>query len=581
MNTAEYQHKLEQLDAEILAKNSKRPKASTRPVPVASLSRSAPDQAQALRKASPEPTALRPATSAPIGGLEPWADGMDLEALPMEWPQPVALPEALPAVPAFDPDLLPEAVRPWVLDIAHRMQCPADFPAVGALVALSSLVGARAVMSPKARDDWRVVPNLWGAVVGRPAVMKSPALSQAMAPLDRLQAAELEHWKSAYADWEVDQKVADMAADANEKKAKALASKDPAAARALLQPVDAPPAPQARRFVVNDATVEKLGELLQGNEWGFLAYRDEVYGLLKSLDKEGQEGARSFYLQAYDGNQGYTFDRIGRGTTHVPRVCLSLLGSIQPGKVQEYVRGAVAGGSGDDGLLQRFGLAVWPDVGREFRYVDQWPNTQAKQAAWAVYERFAALQPQSDTEPVVWRFSAEAQDLFSAWMEASKTELRSTDMHPALVSHLDKYSKLVPALALLFALVDTPDSGHTVREAELLRALAWAEFLQAHAQRLYSAAINPETTAAVALLGKIRAGKLLDADGAILQAFTARQVAVRGWGSLTTPDAVRKAANLLVDYGWLAMGVVRSGPTGGRPSEVFSINPAAFSGGAA
>ena len=34
------------------------------------------------------------------------------------------------------------------------------------------------------------------------------------------------------------------------------------------------------------------------------------------------------------------------------------LGGIQPGKVQSYVRDAVAGGASDDGLLQRFGLAV-------------------------------------------------------------------------------------------------------------------------------------------------------------------------------------------------------------------------------
>ncbi len=75
-------------------------------------------------------------------------------------------------MPAFDPEMLPEALRPWVMDIANRMQCPTDFPAVGALVALSSLIGARAVVAPKARDDWRVVPNLWGMIVGRPAVMK-------------------------------------------------------------------------------------------------------------------------------------------------------------------------------------------------------------------------------------------------------------------------------------------------------------------------------------------------------------------------------------------------------------------------
>jgi putative DNA primase/helicase len=87
------------------------------------------------------------------------------------WPDPIPLPNALPPVAPFDFDLLPDALRPWIADIANRMQCPPDFPAVGALVALSSLIGARAVMAPKARDDWQVVPNLWGLTVG--SVVKS------------------------------------------------------------------------------------------------------------------------------------------------------------------------------------------------------------------------------------------------------------------------------------------------------------------------------------------------------------------------------------------------------------------------
>jgi len=99
------------------------------------------------------------------------------------WPDPAPLPDTLPPVVPFDPALLPEALRGWVADIAHRMQCPHDFMAVGAVVALSGLIGARAVVKPKTKDDWAVVPNLWGAIVGRPGVMKSPALSEVLKPL--------------------------------------------------------------------------------------------------------------------------------------------------------------------------------------------------------------------------------------------------------------------------------------------------------------------------------------------------------------------------------------------------------------
>ena len=493
------------------------------------------------------------------------------------WPEPTPLPNALPPVDAFDADLLPEALRPWVMDIAHRMQCPPDFPAVAALVALSSLIGARAVIQPKARDDWQIVPNLWGAVVGRPGVKKSPALGEALKPLNRLQAAEFELWQAAHDAWELDCKVAGMQGDDNEKKAKGIANKNPAAARALLEPVDTPAEPTARRFIVNDATVEKLGELMQQNPWGTLSYRDELYGLLTGLDKQGQEGSRAFYLQSYDGNQGYTFDRIGRGTVYIPRVCQAVIGGIQPGRVQEYVRGAVSGGSADDGLLQRFGLTVWPDIAGDFVHVDQWPDTPARQTAWAVFERLAELQPASDTEPVIWRFDDAAQALFVEWLVPFETEIRGDDLHPAMVSHLSKYRKLIPALALVFALVDTSDGGGVIHERELIRALSFGDYLRTHANRLYAAAVMPETTDAVTLLSRIRAGKLADRDGVILDSFTPRQVALKHWAGLGTPDAVRKAADVLADYDWLRRDVVQSGDAlgRGRPSDRYTVNPRA------
>lgn len=496
------------------------------------------------------------------------------------WPEPVPLPNALPPVAPFDPELLPEALRGWVADIAHRMQCPPDFPAVGAVVALSSLIGARAVVAPKARDDWRVVPNLWGLIVGRPGVKKSPALGEVLKPLHRLEATEREQWKAAHDAWEIDCKVAELAAKQNEKQALGVAAKDPKKARALLEPVDTPTEPHARRYMVNDATVEKLGELLTVNPWGVLVYRDELHGLLCSMDRQGQEGARGFYLTGYDGNQGHAVDRIGRGESYIPRVCLAMLGGIQPGKVQSYVREAVAGGASDDGLLQRFGLAVWPDVSREFQRVDQWPDTPAKQAAWAVFERLNQLQPATDTDPQEWRFTPEAQSIYWEWVEPFETEIRGEELHPALVSHLSKYSKLVPALALIFALVDTPDSGNVIQERELLRALAWCDYLRTHAERLYAAAVIPETAGARLLLDKIKAGKLCDGDGVLLEAFTPRLVAVKHWAGLGTPDAVRKAADLLADYGWLARVAVPSGAAGGRPSDRYLIHPMLLKGGA-
>lgn len=499
--------------------------------------------------------------------------GMLPELAPEPWGDPLPIPSMLLPVESFDAALMPAALGPWVSDIADRMQCPQDFPAVAAMVALSSVIGRKACIAPKRRDNWRVIPNLWGAVVGRPGVMKSPALAEAMKPLDRLQALASELHAESMRDHSIKQKLDGMGGKATEDKAQKLvkAGKIEEARHLLADAADIETSkpPALPRYIVTDASVEALGEILIENPWGALTYRDELNGLLRGLDKEGQEGARAFYLQGYDGNQGYTFDRIGRGRNlHIPAVCLSLLGGIQPGKLQAYIHDALSGGAADDGLLQRFGLLVWPDVGREWRNVDRYPDTTAKNAAFETFQRLDAMLPGTDPEtgepaPAVYRFSPEAQAEFDDWRHDFETALRSGEHHPAMESHLSKYRKLVPALALVCALADGESE---VSADSLLRALAWSDYLKSHATRAYGAGTGPNTDAASALLAKIKAGKVTDG-------FAVRDVYLKGWAHLGTPETVKAASALLCDLGHLRRIDTKPGAAGGRPSTTYQINP--------
>lgn len=496
------------------------------------------------------------------------ADGLDH----LEWLQPESLPQGLPPVPPFDADMLPEALRGWLADIALRMQCPIDFLAVGAVAAISSLVGAKVQICPKERDDWRVTPNLWAMVIGRPGVMKSPALGEVLKPLHRLEAKARESWQVAMQDWQAVEQARAMEQKQREKAAMAKAGKtDTATLAAMLRPDNSDTAPVQQRLIVNDCSVEAVTELLKGSGWGTLMYRDELAGLLESMNRDGQEGARAFYLSAYDGDKSHTIDRIGRGLgMHLPRVCLAMLGGIQPGKLHAIVRSATQGGGGDDGLLQRFQLAVWPDTTAQWENIDQWPDATHRQAANDLFDGLHAL-PVPEGDAPAWRFSAGALPLFVEWRTEFERRIRGDDLHPAMASHLAKYRKLVPALALLFALIDTPQGSAQgqpgkVEEPELLRALAWSEYLEGHAQRIYAAATLPDTGAALALLKRIQAGQLEEE-------FTARRVVQKGWALLTSTDTVKSACKTLAEYQWLHREVRRGAGGQGRPSEVWLVNP--------
>jgi Protein of unknown function (DUF3987) len=253
-----------------------------------------------------------------------------------KWPDPKPLPDGLLPVAAFNPAFLPETIAPWVMDISDRMQCPPDFVGIPALVALGSVIGRKVAVRPQRKTDWYEVANLWGCIVGRPGAMKSPAMDEALKPLHRLEASARRANEAAEKEYELQADFNKLRReDAAKKARKGLASGSAIPGDLAIDDLDEP---KPRRYVVNDATYEALGVILSDNPNGTLAFRDELVSLLKTLGREDHVAARGFFLTAWNGTSGYTFDRIIRGKTYIEAACLSLLGSTQPDQSQKPTR---------------------------------------------------------------------------------------------------------------------------------------------------------------------------------------------------------------------------------------------------
>jgi len=302
-------------------------------------------------------------------------------------PDPEPLPDELLPVAPFDFALLSKKLKPWVEDIVDQMQCPPDFVAVGVMTALAAVIGRKIGIRPQSRTDWTVVCNLWALVVGLPGVLKSPALEAGLSPLKRLIATASERYQQDENIYKIAALAAKIKREDGEKRAKVLLKKDPNADIMTVLAVDEVPIPTLKRYKANDSAPASLGELLRQNPNGLLVFRDEIVSLLKSLDRDGAEEGRGFYLTAWNGDSPYTFDRIGRGLNlNIPAIYLSILGGTQPGRLSEYIRHAVKDGSADDGLIQRFNLLVWPDTSGQWKNVDRWPDTDAKNKAFEVFD---------------------------------------------------------------------------------------------------------------------------------------------------------------------------------------------------
>jgi hypothetical protein len=307
------------------------------------------------------------------------------------------------------------------------------------------------------------------------------------------------------------------------------------------------------------------------NPAGIFVIRDELAGWWSALDRAGREGERAFCLQAWNGDTSHTIDRIGRGTIHVPGCCMSMLGGIQPGRLRSYLTDALKDGPSNDGLIQRFQVMVWPDTESGWEYVDRTPDSVCEQEAARVFRNLVKLDP---ANPMVFRFGRQAQERFIDWLADLEGKVRGDDLHPAFISHLSKYRSLMPSLALLFELAEwaAGNSGmDTISLEHARKAAAWCDYLESHARRVYSCVVTPQLRGARELAEKIQKRKV-GADGC----FCCREVYLKGWSGLDSPEAVKQAADVLQDAGWVRGLSDESGPLGGRPSNRFAINPKVF-----
>lgn len=478
---------------------------------------------------------------------------------------------SLPDVEQFDKELLPNSLQGWVVDVHERVQCPMDYLAVGVMIGLAGLVGRKVGIHPKQYDDWLVIPNLWGALVGRPSTMKTAALNEVLSPVYEIESREKEQYLLKQREYKVNSWTHEAQLkniEAQMKKAtrvNGLSDEDLLIIKntysKYIQQKDENPPPTLKRVVVNDVTVEALGERLNENSNGLILFRDELTGWIKSQDKEDKANDRSFYLECFNGSGSYIFDRIGRGTVEVQSTTLSIVGGIQPSKLEHYVNQAISMGIGDDGFLQRFQLLVFPDCSNTWENVDRTPDKAAKDLAWNVYETMHSMLPKrtDDNKVVGLRFSLDAQALFDEWRAALEAEVRQNDIHPAVESHLVKYRSLIPTLALILNLADEPEAKEVSKEY-LMKAIKWGEYLKSHSLRLYGGFLDQSV---------INAELIFNRRSKLKSKFNVRDVRNKGWGGLTSTPQIKEAILVLLEHNYL---IEEELSNGGRPTISYRWN---------
>jgi hypothetical protein len=530
---------------------------------------------------------------------------INLQALGKPKPKPIS--QTLPPVKTVTDDMMPSTLWLYCDNNAKRLSTPIEYIAVPLVVAFSSVIGVKVGIYPKHYDDWDVVPNLWGAIIGNPSTKKSPAIDSGLKPLNNLVHNAKVDYVQAQKDFATQKEVNKHKNSALEGELKTLAKKQAkqtdddenritddeliAKAKSIAEANKADEnAPTLKRYITNDSTYQQLGVTLSQTNNGLLIARDELTGLLASLDGQQNNEARNFYLEAFNGTGSHIMERVGRGLTFIETHCLSVIGGIQPNKLERYLEKTIKG-LDNDGLMQRFQLAVYPDHIKGAKEQDIAPNKEIRQAIYDLFEiidnmsigdfiKYGANPPDDFNKRPYYYFNDEAYRTFMQWYDHNKAKADECE-HSVIAEHMMKYPKTIPSLALIFHLVDCIEHqanlGRIGMKA-LNAALKWHSMLETHMMRIYSLVTDSASIKAAYLSEKLlnmakNSTDKTDKTDWISHGFTARDLHRRNWKGLNDTDDVLNALEVLVGHDWLSWESVESTGQGGRPTERYYINP--------
>jgi len=484
------------------------------------------------------------------------------------WSEPAKLlGTQIEAPPTFPATFLPGPFSDLACDIADRMQCPLDFPAVPLIISAATAIGKYFRLAPKAQDDWTERPCLWGGLVSDVSAQKSPAINEGLVPFRWL----LQEIKNQH-DRELEEHTeALVRADFAEKRWKAACRKAAKEGAEMPEKPRGPGPPHHRRMMTDDATQENLVRMMSENPRGLLLFRDELSGWFASFNQYRPGADRQFFLECHAGGSYYK-DREA-GHFYIDELYLNILGGLQPATIKKVLAcGEV------DGMTARFSLVVWPERDPEFLYVDRPPNLGARRKCEGIIKRLSELQPEAffgSKEPGIvraLRFDDEAQAIFVNWYTTNQQRIRGNE-NPAFLAHLGKYAGLFARLAIGHHLIRhvVGDTASPVLVDAITAGTVQTfidEYLEPHARRIYR-----HLGADPARQGAQRIAQWLFESREITQ-FTARDIRQKDWSGLTSQEDVNRALDYLENNAsWIRCTDAATTARGGRPTSRYLINP--------
>lgn len=439
------------------------------------------------------------------------------------------------AYQSFPVDALPEPARAYLQESAETLGCDPGYIALPMLSAIAGAVGNSRCIQLK--RGWTEPAVIWSAIIGESGTMKSPAFNIALKPVEQKQQKALKQYQFDMAEYKEDLNKCE-------------------------EGQTQPDRPTCQRLIVDNTTIEALGELLESSPKGLLLARDELAGWLGSFNayKSGKSGSdEAGWLSMFRAERVFVDRKTGdKKLIYIPRAAVSITGGIQPGILQ---RGFTQEHR-ESGLLARFLLAMPPrkrkiwterevDVGIEEAYIEMFENLLDMQMK---------TDASGESYPLKLGLTPEAKAVMIPYLDAHNAS--GVDLEGEQAASWAKLEAYSARLSLMVHLIRVAGRDVSLRDEQTIdhysveAAVTLNEWLKVESIRIYNIFTAQAKKATCEKLVK----KIQRRGG---------RVTPREWAnsrSKKTVGEARQELQMLVDGKY---GRFETTQTGGRDSEAF------------
>ncbi|UPT67169.1 MAG: YfjI family protein [Sphingobacteriales bacterium JAD_PAG50586_3] len=303
--------------------------------------------------------------------------------------------------------------------------CDYSYLGLPILIAASIAIGSK--IRVEITEGWTEGAVVHGVIIGEPASKKSPAVEAAIKPIRQFQ----------------------IELDAD-----------------------------GKYLIITDTTMEALGEVLEENPHGILLLRDEIFGLIKSLNQYKSKGDDVENFLGLNTQTPFIIKRKGKTAIKVTLPFVSILGGLQTGLIQSFQN------TDDNGLLERFVFA-FPDK-TPFKYNPVGIPNEAYEKYKAVLAWIFNKQAGSDLNII--KFSKDAQNAWNSWAAEYEKWMESIDVPSNMRGTCSKLFGFTARFSLIIEYLKCAENKVDIAEvstSSLHHAIELTQYFAAQAHKVY------------------------------------------------------------------------------------------------